>query len=62
MTGLFIINLFNNEYIAIKTYEQYKFKELEIRNNLKLGFPNQKEFNIDGELSIFFDNKKFDNS
>lgn len=60
MSGLFFINLFNNEYLAIKTYEQYKLKELEIRNNLKLGFPNQKEFNIDGELSIFFNNKKGD--
>ena len=60
MSCLFLINLFNNEYIAVKTYEQYKLKELEIRNNLKLGFPNQKEFNIDGELSIFFDNAKDD--
>ena len=60
MAGLFLINLFNNEYVAIKTYEQYKLKELEIRNNLKLGFSNQREFNIDGELSIFFDNKRDD--
>jgi hypothetical protein len=60
MSGLFLINLFNSEYLAIKTYEHYKLKELEIRNNLKLGFPNQKEFNIDGELSLFFDNERDD--
>ena len=54
MLVLFFINLINNEYLAIKTYEKYKIKELEIRNNLKLGVPNHKEFHIDGELSIFF--------
>jgi lipopolysaccharide export LptBFGC system permease protein LptF len=58
MLALFLINLINNEYLAIKTYEKYKIKELEIRNNLKLGVPNQKEFHIDGELSIFFDSKQ----
>ncbi len=58
MIVLFSINLINNEYFAIKTYEKYKIKELEIRNNLKLGIPNQKEFNVDGELSIFFESKQ----
>jgi lipopolysaccharide export LptBFGC system permease protein LptF len=54
MTGLFFINLLNNEYLAVKSYEKYKNKEIEIRNNFKLGIPNQKELHIDNELSIFF--------
>ena len=35
----FIIFTLNNEIISKKFYEKYKFKELEIRNNLKLGVP-----------------------
>lgn len=58
MLGLFLINLLNNEYFAVKLYEKYKIKELDIRNNLKLGIPNQKEFIIEDELSIFFETKK----
>ena len=57
MTGLFFLNLLNNEYFAIKSYEKYKDKEIEIRNNFKLGIPSQKELHIDNELSIFFDSK-----
>ena len=54
----FIIFIINNEIIANKFYEKYKIKELEIRNNLKLGSPVQNEFHIDDNVSIFFENKE----
>ncbi len=53
----FIIFTINNEFIANKFYEKYKIKELEIRNNLKLGSPVQNEFHIDDIVSIFFEKK-----
>ncbi len=56
-----IIFTINNEIISKKFYEKYKIKELEIRNNLKLGSPVQNEFHIDDIVSIFFD-KKDDNT
>ena len=56
-----IIYAINNEIISNKFYEKYKIKELEIRNNLKLGSPVQNEFHIDDIVSIFF-NKKEDNT
>jgi len=56
-----IIYAINNEIISNKFYEKYKIKELEIRNNLKLGSPVQNEFHIDDIVSIFFD-KKEDNT
>ena len=55
-----IIYAINNEIISKKFYEKYKIKELEIRNNLKLGSPVQNEFHIDDIVSIFFENKKDD--
>ena len=54
----FIIYAINNEIISKKFYEKYKIKELEIRNNLKLGSPVQNEFHIDDIVSIFFDQKE----
>ena len=57
----FTIFIINNEFIANKFYEKYKIKELEIRNNLKLGSPAQNEFHIDDIVSIFFE-KKDDNT
>lgn len=54
----FIFFIINNEIISKKFYEKYKIKELEIRNNLKLGSPIQNEFHIDEILSIFFEKKK----
>ena len=54
----FIFFIINNEIISKKFYEKYKIKELEIRNNLKLGSPIQNEFHIDEILSIFFESKK----
>jgi len=56
-----ILYAINNEIISKKFYEKYKIKELEIRNNLKLGSPAQNEFHIDDIVSIFFD-KKDDNT
>ena len=56
----FVIFTINSEIISKKFYEKYKIKELEIRNNLKLGSPVQNEFHIDDILSIFFDEKKND--
>ena len=55
---IFIIFIINNEIVANKFYEKYKIKELEIRNNLKLGSPVQNEFHIDNIVSIFFENKE----
>ena len=52
-----IIFFINNEIISKKFYEKYKIKELEIRNNLKLGSPAQNEFHIDDIVSIFFNKK-----
>ena len=43
--------------LSQKFYEKYKLKELEIRNNLKLGSPSQNEFHIDKILSIYFQKK-----
>jgi len=54
---IFGIYLINNEFISKNFYEKYKNKELEIRNNLKLGSPAQNEFHIDDIISIFFDSK-----
>ncbi len=55
-----IIYAINNEIISKKFYEKYKIKELEIRNNLKLGSPVQNEFHIDDIVSIFFEKKEDD--
>ena len=56
----FVVFAINSEIISKKFYEKYKIKELEIRNNLKLGSPVQSEFHIDDILSIFFEEKKND--
>ena len=40
----FIIFVINNEIISNKFYEKYKIKELEIRNNLKLGSQSKMNF------------------
>ena len=53
-----IVYAINNEIISKKFYEKYKIKELDIRNNLKLGSPVQNDFHIDDVVSIFFDNKE----
>ena len=57
---IFIIFTLNSEIISKKFYEKYKIKELEIRNNLKLGSPVQNEFHIDDIVSIFFEKKEDD--
>lgn len=54
----FVIFTINSEIISKKFYEKYKIKELEIRNNLKLGSPVQNEFHIDDTISIFFEKKE----
>ena len=61
-SGVIIFCFINNEYLSVNLYQKYKVQELEIRNNLKLGVPSQKEFHIEEEVSIFFnnqDNNKF---
>ena len=55
---IFLIVLLNNEIFSKISYEKYKIKELEIRNNLKLGSPSKNEFHIDDIVSIFFKNKE----
>ena len=59
-TIIFLIHILNNEIISKNLYEKYKIKEIEIRNNLKLGAPTQSEFHIDNLISIFFDHKTND--
>ena len=51
---IFVLNFLNKEFFSVSAYHKYKIKELELRNNLKLGNPNKNEFYIDGELNIFF--------
>ena len=51
---------YNNEFLSKNLYEKYKLKELEIRNNLKLGSPSQNEFHIDNIISLFFLDKDQD--
>jgi lipopolysaccharide export LptBFGC system permease protein LptF len=61
-SGIIIFCFINSEYLSVNLYQKYKIQELEIRNNLKLGVPSQKEFHIEEEVSIFFtdqDNNKF---
>ncbi|MDC3150220.1 LptF/LptG family permease, partial [Alphaproteobacteria bacterium] len=35
--GIVVFYFINNEYLSVNLYQKYKVKELEIRNNLKLG-------------------------
>ena len=58
MGGLFLFYFLNSEYFSVNMYHKYKISELEIRNNLKLGTPSENEFNIENEVSLFFDKKK----
>ena len=50
--------------MSVNLYHKYKLKELEIRNNLKLGVPSVNEFHIENDVSIFFkkqiENKFYD--
>ena len=55
---IFIFYFINNEIFSVNLYQKYKVKELEIRNNLKLGVPSIKEFHIENDVSIFFDSQK----
>ncbi len=58
--GIFIFYFINKEIFSVNLYHKYKVKELEIRNNLKLGIPSVNEFHIENDVSIFF-NKQQDN-
>ena len=55
---LFLAYILSTELVSPKLYKSYKIKELEIRNNFKLGLPSTNEFHIEQDLSIFFDAKK----
>ena len=57
---IYIIYFLNNEIFSVNLYNKYKVKELDIRNNLKLGVPSINEFHIENDVSIFFE-KKIDN-
>ena len=52
--GIFIFYFVNKEILSVNLYHKYKLKELEIRNNLKLGVPSVNEFHIENDVSIFF--------
>ena len=56
----FAFFILNNEVLSKKLYTKYKLKELEIRNNLKLGNPKNNEFHIDDILTIFFEKRDKD--
>ena len=58
--SIFLINFINNEIFSVNLYNKYKVKELDIRNNLKLGVPSINEFHIENDVSIFF-GEKIDN-
>jgi len=58
ITSIFIFLFCNNELLSNKLYSKYKYKEIQIRNNLNLGSSNQNEFNIDGIARIYFKNKE----
>ena len=62
--GIFIFYFANKEILSVNLYHKYKLKELEIRNNLKLGVPSVNEFHIENDVSIFFkkqiENKFYD--
>ena len=63
-SGIFVFYFINNEIFSVNLYHKYKVKELEIRNNLKLGVPSVNEFHIENDVSIFFKkqiNNKFYN-
>ena len=51
---LIIFYILNYECLSPKLYEIYKLKELDIRNNFKIGIPSSNEFHIGEDLSIFF--------
>ncbi len=53
--GIFVFYFINNEIFSINMYHKYKVKELEIRNNLKLGVASVNEFHIENDVSIFFE-------
>ena len=57
-SGIIIFYFVNSEILSVNLYHKYKVQELEIRNNLKLGVPSQKEFHIEEEVSIFFSNQR----
>ena len=41
LLGIIVFYFINNEYLSVNLYQKYKVKELEIRNNLKLGVPSK---------------------
>ena len=49
---LFIVAIFfiNGEIISPKSYNKYKIKEIEIRNNFNLGIPSNNQLNIKDEV------------
>ena len=53
-TTLVLLFMINYEIISPYLYKLYKLKEIEIRNNFKLGVPSSNQFHIGEELSIFF--------
>ena len=55
--GIIIFYFINNEIFSVNQYHKYKVKELDIRNNLKLGVPSLNEFHIENDVSIFFNNQ-----
>ena len=55
---ILLLYFINNEYLSVNLYHKYKVKELEIRNNIKLGVPSSNEFIIEDEVSIFFERQK----
>ena len=55
-TTLVLLFILNYEIVSPYLYKLYKLKEIEIRNNFKLGIPTSNQFHIGEELSIFFKN------
>ena len=56
LLSILSVYVFNSEYSSVNFYQKYKIKEIDLRNNLKLGNLSQDSLHIDKQLSIFFEN------
>lgn len=53
--AILIMYIINSEFISPITYKLYKQNEVDLRNQIKLGIPKDSQFNIENELTIFFE-------
>ena len=58
---LLIFYIINTEIISVKSYNKYKLKEIELRNQFKIN-DSGNEIYIKNKLNLIYENKNFDNS